>query len=451
MKENAPLFSTSSNVGLPRARARFLAQAIQLEEDSQSEVISTAAYFSGFLLIAAIAWAMITEVNEVAVTQGKVIPAGLINDIQHLEGGIVSEIFVRNGDLVQEGDPLLSFAPPASKSEFDQVQIRRATLLLVLERLQAIVEDREPDFSEFSSQYPSLTKKQIMIYKAQLSSQSSELHVIDAQIRQRQSELARQKNLRKSIRQEVTLLKEQVDIRRKLAEKQLLARTDLLETQSKLAGLKSEERKVSDGIAVASMALNEARERRTELIAHSKKDLELEIGERANELAEVDQSLIRLQDKVNRLNIFAPLTGIVQGLAITRIHAVVEPGQVILQIVPTNDELIVESRVSPEDIGYVHKGQPADVKIDSYDSSRFGVVKGSVRQISATTYFDEKRNPYYRAEISLEKDYVGNQPENLRIIPGMTVQADIRTGSKSILDYLMKPVSRGFDHPFKER
>jgi HlyD family type I secretion membrane fusion protein len=130
---------------------------------------------------------------------------------------------------------------------------------------------------------------------------------------------------------------------------------------------------------------------------------------------------------------------------------VVDPGQVIMQIVPTGDELIVEARISPNDIGHIHTDQSADVKIDSYDSARFGTVKGNIKRISASTYLDEKRNPYYRAEIELEKSWLAEQPDKFRIIPGMTVEADIKTGSKTILDYLLKPVSRGFSTAFRER
>lgn len=163
------------------------------------------------------------------------------------------------------------------------------------------------------------------------------------------------------------------------------------------------------------------------------------------------QSLVRLQDRVQRLQITAPVGGIVQGLTVTSINAVVEPGQVILRVVPVDDELIVESRISPRDIGHVHPGQQADVRFDSYDYARFGSISGTVRRISPSTYLDEHRNPYYRAEIRLSKYYLADQPAALRIIPGMTVQADIRTGSKSILDYLVKPISRGFATAFRER
>lgn len=444
------LMKLRGNSGLPRARARFLAQAIQLEESEPSVIIRIAVWFSAFILLAAVLWARSTHLSEVTVAPGEVVPAGLIHEVQHLEGGMVSEIAVRNGDRVQKGSLLLRFAPPASQSEYEQTLIRRGALKLESERLQAIIEKRQPDFGETGRQFPDLARKQMMIFQAQTASYESELKVIDAQIRQRTTELLRQQHQSESIRSEIGLLKEQVDIRSKLKNHQIVARTELLTTQSRLAEAESERRTIDDSVIVAQSALNEANQRRLEQLASANEEMELEAGRVASELAEVEQSLLSLKERVNRLEVYAPVDGIIQALAITRINAVVEPGKVIMQVVPVDDDMIVETRISPAEIGHIHTGQSTLVKVDSFDYARFGGVPGKVRQISASTYLDEKRNPYYRAEIELERAWVGGDRE-MRIIPGMTVQADIKTGSKTILDYLLKPVSRGFDSAFRER
>lgn len=444
-------FSTKTLAGIPRARARFLAQAIQLEEQGPSVIVRLAIWLAIGALAAAIAWAWKTEVAEVAKSRGEVMPAGLIHDIQHLEGGIVKQILVRDGDRVAEGQLLLEFAPPATESELEQTRVRKVSLEMEAERLQAILEDRSPSIDPATSPYPVLARKQLAIHAAQLASHESEASVLDAQIRQRQTELERQQTQAKAIEKEIALLKEQVRIRSQGLESKLVSRTELLSTQTRLAETQRELRTVKDGIVVARAALEEARERRQELESRFKRDIEIEAGKVLSQLAEVKQALIRLQDRAARLKVRAPVDGIVQGLSITRINAVVEPGQVIMQLVPVDDKLIVEARVPPSEIGHVHVGQTADVKIDSYDPGRFGSAKGEVRRISASTYLDERRNPYYRAEIALERDYLGDNPEQFRIIPGMTVEADIQTGSKTILDYLLRPVSRGFQAAFTER
>ncbi len=450
--QHAPSLSKNQAIAkLPRARARFLAQAIQLEEQGVARIISLAIYFSLFLLIAIIFWASQTYVNEVTVASGEVIPSGYIHDIQHLEGGIVSEIAVRNGDLVQPGQLLIRFAEPVSQADFEQLKIRKATLMLNLERVLAIDEQRKPDFGATGKRYPDLSAKATASYYAQIASIDSELAVLNSQINQRKSELQQQKNQVAALNKEIELLQEQVNIRAKLAAKNIVSQTELLSSKTQLAGTASELKSVIDGIQVADMALQEAKHRKTDIIASHKKEIEFAIADFAGQLAEVEKSLIKAKDRVHRLNLFAPIAGIIQGISINSINAVVQPGSVILQIIPVDDDLVVEARIMPDDVGHISIGQSADVKIDSYDASKFGYISGKVQQISASTYLDEKLNPYYLAHIELEKNYVGDNPKHMKIIPGMTVQVSIITGSKTILDYLMKPVSRGFKNAFQER
>ncbi len=451
MKENNIVFAANTTAGLPRARAHYLNQAIQLEETAPINIINIAIMFSGGLLVALVLWAHITQIKEVATTRGEVIPADLIHNVQHLEGGIVSEILVRNGDFVNKGQSLVRFAPPATMSELEQMSVRYASLLLEQERLHALIGNRNPEFGATGNSYPELATQQLTIYQAQLNSQKQKVLVIDQQIEQKKSEKQRSLNQSNIMKKEIKLLEEQVDIRKNLNKTGVVARDELLTTQIQLSENLREYRQFQDNFIVAKTTLAEARQRRKDAEFEFIKDIQLEAGNIISEIAEVKQTLIRLNDRARRLNVVAPVSGIVQALAINSINAVAEPGKIILRIVPIDDELIVESRIMPDDVGHVHIGQSADVKVDSYDSSRFGSIDGTVKQISATTYLDEKNNPYYRAEITLNQTWVGDNPETMKIIPGMTVQANIETGTKSILAYLLRPVSRGFDNAFSER
>lgn len=451
MKENNIVFSANTNAGLPRARAHYLNQAIQLEETTPINIINIAIMFSGGLLVALVLWAHITQIKEVATTRGEVIPADLIHNVQHLEGGIVSEILVRNGDFVDKGQSLLRFSPPATMADLEQMSVRYASLLLEQERLHALIDNRNPEFGETGNSYPELATQQLTIYQAQLNSQKQKVLVIDQQIEQKKSEKQRSLNQSRIMKKEVKLLEEQVSIRKDLNKTGVVARDELLTTQIQLSENLREYRQFQDNVIVAKTTLAEARQRRKDAEFQFIKDIQLEAGNIISEIAEVKQTLIRLNDRARRLNVIAPASGIVQALAINSINAVAEPGKIILRIVPMDDELIVESRIMPDDVGHVHIGQSADVKIDSYDSSRFGSIEGTVKQISATTYLDEKNNPYYRAEITLNQTWVGDNPETMKIIPGMTVQANIETGTKSILAYLLRPISRGFGNAFSER
>ncbi len=451
MKENNIVFAANTTAGLPRARAHYLNQAIQLEENPPINIINISIFFSGFLLIALVLWAHVTQIKEVAATRGEVIPADLIHNVQHLEGGIVSEILIRNGDFVKKGETLIRFSPPATMSDLEQMSVRHASLLLQQERLHALIEKREPNFAQTGIDYPVLATQQEIVYQAQLNSQHQKIAVIERQIEQKKSEKQRSLNQHTIMKDEIDLLEEQVSIRDGLNKTGVVARDELLITKIALTENLREYRQFKDNYNVAKSTLAEAKQRRKEAEFQFIKEIQIEAGQIANELAEVKQTLIRLNDRADRLNVVAPVSGIVQALSINSINAVAEPGKVILRIVPMDDELIVESRIMPNDVGHVHVGQSADVKIDSYDSSRFGSIDGTVKQISATTYLDEKNNPYYRAEITLNQTWVGNNPELMKIIPGMTVQANIETGAKSILAYLLRPISRGFDNAFTER
>lgn len=451
MKEDSIVFAQESTAGLPRARAHYLAQSIKLEEVMPSRILSAAILVSIFLFISLLVWGSQTRVSEVAIAEGEVVPSGLIINVQHLEGGIVQHLHVRNGDHVKQGDTVITLSPSSSQSELQQMLTRKISLQLQGERLQALVENREPDFSRLQGDYPDLAVKQKTIYLAQVNGLESELAVIESQINQRKSELTRQRNQVTALRKELSIYKEQVSIRESLANKGTVSRTELLSARSRLAEAESALRRAVDGIAVAQTGLEESRQRKLELFSKHNKEIEIEAGSLASELAEVEGTLIRLRDRFQRRQIKAPITGIVKGLTISSNNAVVAPGEVIMQLVPIDDELIVEAKILPQDIGHVHIDQSADLKFASYDSSRFGSLPGKVKQISASTYLDQQQNPYYRAEVVLDRNYLGNNPDQLKVLPGMTVTAEIRTGDKTILDYLIRPVSRGLDSAFRER
>ncbi len=451
MKENNTVFSANTTAGLPRARAHYLNQAIQLEETTPVTIINIAILCSGLLLVSLIFLAHFTQIKEVAVARGEVIPAGLIHNVQHLEGGIVSEILIRSGDYVQAGDTLLRFSPPATLAELEQMSVRRASLLLQQERSEALIENRQPEFGETAIRYPRLARQQQIIHQAKVNSQQQRIAVIDQQIAQRKSEKQRALNQSFIMRKEIKLLEEQLEIRQQLNKTGVVTRDELLSTQIRLTENLREHRQFRDDYTVAKTRLAEAEQQRKEAEFQFIKDIQLETGEILNQLAEVEQSLIQLNDKATRLNVIAPVNGIVQELTINSINAVAQPGKIIMRIVPIDDELIVKARILPKDVGHVHLGQSAVVNVDSFTSSRFGSIEGTIKQISATTYLDEKNNPYYRAEISLSQAWVGDDPEAMKIIPGMTVQARIETGAKSVLDYLLRPISRGFSNALSER
>jgi len=443
--------STTGRAALPRARARFLEQSIRLEEEMPDKIVRAGIYLTAVFLGLCIVWASVTRVGERVTSLGEVVPAGLIHVIEHLEGGIVDRILIRNGDRVKKGDVLLHLVSSAPASDLAQFRTRWASLSIRFERLQALIRGRAPNFNEFAKVLPAVVENEQRIYAAQKSGHTAELAVLERRMDRQGLELTRQINRTRALEDGVKLAREQLTMQEQLLEKKLVSRANKLDAEARLAALVSNHNESSDSIRVIKADIAQTRQQLNESRSAWATRLTEESGQVEAMIAETSESVIKQQDRVSRLAIRATVSGIVEGMAINSANAVIKPGQAILKIMPTDEELIVESRVSTEDIGHVHAGQTADIKINSYDPSRFGSVKGTVQRISATTYLDERKNPYFLARIKLSADYLGNDPMRLRIVPGMTVIADIETGEKTVLDYLMKPVSRGFSNAFRER
>ena len=451
MTERVIAFSTGNQASLPRARARFLAKSIRLEEQGPPGVVSAAMVSTGVLLVAAVVWAYLTPVNEVTAATGAVVPAGYIHQVQHLEGGIVKVIHVRNGDAVKQGDRLVTLSPESAETELNQMRARQDALTLQSLRLDAVLAGREPEFGELGDTHPGLAAKELALHSAQQRSHVSRLRVLDAQIARRQKELLRQENHAESLERETQLLHQQLEMHKSLSGKGMVSRSQVLALSAQLAETESDYREGVDGIAVAQDAVIEAELSRAEAEDRFESETRVELGKITHELVQVEQAVLKLRDRVRRLELRAPVGGIVKGLSVRSVMSVIEGGQVILEIVPVEDELLVEARISPGEVGHVHAGQLAEVKVDSYDPGRYGSIEGTVRRISPSTYLDDKGESYYRAEITLSQNHVGELGQGLRVLPGMTVQADVVTGQKTILDYLIRPVSRGFSESFRER
>jgi adhesin transport system membrane fusion protein len=444
-------FNNNSKVEFPRARARYIAQTIQLEESDAPGVVSVGIAATVVLVVAFFVWTYITPVNEVAISEGKVVPHGNNHIVQHFEGGIVENILVRNGELVTEGDILLEVSPIAIESDHDQLKSRSSSLILKKIRLRALLSNEEPVFDHYVDQYPELATIEYETYQAQVSSQQAKLRTMQTKIKQRKQELKRDSARASALTQQLKVVQEQVKIRSTLVKKGVVSKTELLDRQAELAEIRTDYIQSNANVAVAKEAINEAQDNLSEIENKFIEQIKLETGVATAEIAELKEQLIKFGDRVERLHIRAPVSGYVTNLSVNTIRAVIEPSQVLMEIVPVDKELIVESRVSTQDIGHVHVGQEAVIKVGSYDPQRFGVITGEVNRISPSTYLDEENQPYYKAQILLTKKYLGMQPDKYKLIPGMTVTADIRTGEKTVLDYLLKPLYRGFQNAFQER
>ncbi|MFH1805021.1 MAG: HlyD family type I secretion periplasmic adaptor subunit [Pseudomonadota bacterium] len=434
-----------------RRMARYLSHAVLLEEGGISVFVRSAMVILSVGFLAMIGWAATTQIKESAITFGQVTPIGSVNKIQHLEGGIVAEILVRDGDLVEAGQVLLRLKPDAAQAELSQAETRLASLMLEAERYRSLARGTEPDFSLLREQYGELADNQAAIYRIKTELESSQREILEVQIKERNAELVQLEQQRGTLARSLSLLNEEVTMRRSLYEQGLNSKVlflniqrELNEAQGNLSGVTAEMGRARESIAEAQLRLIE--------LGNSQREEALSrIGEIGSELAQARELIRKLRDRVSRLEIVAPARGYIQGLVFTTVDGVIAPGQLVTELVPVDDVLLAETRISTEDIGHVHIGQAVTVKVSAFDYIRYGSINGTLVSISASTYIDDEGRPYYKGRVALENDFVGSGGLRQQIIPGMTVQADIQTGERSLLKYLLKPVYVSLDQAFSER
>lgn len=431
--------------------SRHLAQAVQLEESGTTPLIRLTLYLACAACAVFLVWSAVTRVDEVAVAEGEITPLGSVETVQHLEGGIVDQILVKEGELVQAGQPIIKLSPAQALAELDQTRAREMTLLLKSERLRAFVEGRQPDFGFAGAQYRSLIQDNLSIYSAQTQARDTSRSILMSQLDQKRSDLRQMEQQHQSLRDQVSALAEEMKIRDELVAKGLVTRITHLDTKRELARAEGELTRILGQTVTARQAVSEMENRLVDSQSTLQKQNMDELGVTVAELAQVQESISRLEDRVTRLIIESPVAGHVKGLAVKNQGAVIQPGGLVCEIVPADRELRVEAKVMPRDIGHLHIGQKVRIKVSAYDFARYGSVTGTLEKLSASSFLNEKGEPYFKAQISLNQEYVGKLEGENAVSPGMTVTAEIITGDKTLFQYMLKPIFTQLQQSFHER
>ena len=240
-------------------------------------------------------------------------------------------------------------------------------------------------------------------------------------------------------------------MRERLAAKGLVSKLVFLQTLEQYQTAVGELAEIRGKIISAESAIDEAGSKIAQLQSQRRNEALEETGRVAADLASVRETARRLKDRVTRLDILAPVHGIVKGLTTNTLGGVIPPGGLVTEIVPIDRELVVEARISPVDIGHIAVGHKATVKVTTFDFARFGSIEGTVTKISASTFKDRENEVYYKAEVRLESTFVGESSKANRILPGMVTEIDINTGTRTVLRYLLRPVFQSLDVALSER
>lgn len=429
----APQFAAEELVGDPGSRALAHATVLAI----------------GGLVAAFVAWAAITPVHEIAVSQGQIVPAGAVQTVNHLEGGIVETVLTQEGARVEAGQPLLRLSSRAAEANRDQLLVRRENLELQTERLAAFVEDRPPRFTEISGNAEAIADQERLLAGQILARDQQETILLD-QISNLEGQVAAARERRESTRTALRLIGNKVEMRRGLVEKGYNSGLQLLEAQREQTAASGEAQQAQGVIDGLESSIAETRSRIAELRGRLRQEALAKLETIAADLAEVRQQLAAHNDRVARLLITAPVKGIVQEMPVRTPGGVIQPGGVAVRVVPVGEALLAEVQISPRDIGFIHVGQAVKVKIQAFDYARYGRLDGILETVSPTTFSIGDKPPYYLGRVRLAAEHVGARADHL-IAPGMTLQADILTGEKTLLQYLLKPIYTSIEGTFGER
>lgn len=438
-------------VPLGHRQRRLLSETSHIEEELIPAYVKPILIVVAIVVVAFVAWAMFTRLTEVARAPGEIIPSGQNKVVQHLDGGIVAEIAVEEHMLVQQGQVLLRMDGTQVKGELRQMETRLAALRLRAERLTAFTEGRRPDFSAYEKDYPELVAGQNEIYKTQVAALGSSLSVLDRQVAQRNDRIGQLKKSLDAAKQHQVLSGELTEMRRDLASRHLVNRSVLLETQRAKVTADGEVNRIVEEINVTDQERAEVKSRRIDTVNQLKREALAEMGTVRAEAAEVGDSINNLKARVDRLVITAPSRGYVQEIKVQTVGQVVQPGALLMQIVPDNTPLEAMIRIAPKDIGYIKIGQPVRLRVTTFDYARFGLANGSLKRVTASSVLGEDGKPYYRGWVRLDRPYVGDVPGRYPLQAGMAVDAEIVTGEKTLLAYLSKPVVDALSTSFRER
>ena len=440
----------------PSADARDLEYMSEVDKALQSRGHPLAYLLSLLVLaffIAFLVWASWAKLDEVTRGMGQVIPSQRTQEIQNLEGGILEVMLVREGQEVNEGQLLAKLSPRILEANLREAQSRMRENDIAIIRLQAEIEGKEPVYSEdLKKEFPHAIGDQMSAFRARMAQYASEEDALESQIEQRNRDVEESLAKKQQIEENLHITIQRRNMVEPLVKQGIYSRMDYLQIVQQIAGLNGDLNAVLQTIEKSRSAVNEAKQRlntrQTEIVAVATD----EMSKRRAENASLRENVAAIQDRLGRTEIVSPMRGTVKRILINTVGGVLKPGETILEIVPLDDTLLVEARIKPTDIGFIKNDQKAVIKLTAYDFSIYGGLEGFVEDISADSIEDKKGEPYFQVKLRTTKsNLVSREGKELPIKPGMQASVDIITGEKTVLAYLLKPITKARQNALTER
>ncbi|MEE5123137.1 HlyD family type I secretion periplasmic adaptor subunit [Pseudomonas alliivorans] len=420
--------------------------------DPSSRTLSLTVWVTAALLLSALLWAGFAVLEEVTTGEGKAIPSSKVQVIQNLEGGIVTDIFVREGQVVNKGDTLLRLDDTRFMSSRSESEVDRLTLTAQVERLAAEAEGRPLTLpAQVTSSAPQVAADEHALYESRQRRLASEQRTLNEQLRQKTQELAEFRSKQEQFRSSLALVQQELDMSAPLVGSGAVSPVEILRLKRNAVEIRGSMNANTLAIPRAEAAISEIRSRVQESELGFRADAARELNEKRNDLARISASRIAIDDRMSRTTVVSPVRGIVKTLKVNTIGGVVQPGSDLMEIVPLEDNLLIEARVRPQDVAFLHPGQKAMVKFSAYDYTLYGGLPARLELIGADTVTDDKDNSFYLIQVRTDSNHLGSDSKPLLIIPGMIATVDIITGEKSVMDYLLKPVFKARAEALRER
>ena len=395
------------------------------------------------LLVLFIVWAYYSEIEQVTRGVGKVVPSTQIQVIQNLEGGILSEIMIDVGQLVKKDQLLLRIDETRFSSSFKQNRVKYLASKSKAARLEA--ESNGSNFEvpqEVINEKPQIGVREKELFESRRREFNSSMQRIREQISQRKHEYRELTSKLEELTRTFALLNKELELTRPLVAQGAVSEVEVLHLERQASMMQGEIATIKQSIPKSDSKLQEAQlELRENQLAFFNK-AKSELNDVLAELEDVSASAIAIEDRLRRTNVQSPVTGTINRLLVNTVGGVIQPGMDLVEIVPLEDTLVIETNIKPADIAFLRPDQDAKVKFTAYDFTIYGGLEAKLEHISADSITDDKGNSFYLVRLRTSKNYLGPETNPLPIIPGMVASVDILTGKKTILSYLLKPVLR---------
>jgi membrane fusion protein, adhesin transport system len=398
-------------------------------------------------------WSNFTKLEEVTVTDGEVIPLGDFQTIQHLEGGIVKEIHVRDGQIVDKGAALILLDLATSGVNREELQVRLDGQILLKARLEAEAQGKRtitfPE--EAAKRRPEQLAAQRQNFEARRRQLASTIGALGQAVKQRRQDVKELDAQIRAVKKNLNLAKKRFAMSKNLLKDGLTPEMEHLQLEAEVESLEGETQTLIPSLSRAKSAISEAESRVNEERNRFRSGAREELVQAEQALGRINELLTSADEQGLRAMIKSPIDGVVQNMKYNTIGGVIRPGEPIMEIVPTGASMVIDAKLKPADRAFVTVDQRVMVKLSTYDYAIFGGLEGKVTMVAPDTVIDEKGEPYFRIFVKTDKTYIGDDPDLYKITPGMQATVDIHTGEKSVMEYLIMPVLKLKSEAFRER